>query len=389
MSRPRRISPVWALALFAPALGACGDDSGNGPPVPVPELAANLVMGGFSHPLFVTSPPGDSHRLFVVERTGTIRIIKDGVLLPRPFLDITGKVDDGVEQGILGMAFPADYATRRIFVLHYVDPNIDVRISRWHVASAAADVADTTEDRLLRVPQPIGDHNGGMVAFGRDGYLYASIGDGGCCGDPDGHGQDRSELLGSLIRIDVPATGDFRVPPSNPWATSVEIARELWNYGLRNPWRFSFDRSTGDLYLADVGDGSREEVNVIPHTSHGGENLGWRITEGLECYLGGPCDASGITQPVLDYGHDQGCAVMGGYVYRGAAIPALRGTYFYADFCGGWVRSFRWKNGQASERKEYPGLLPAGSNPNSFGEDAAGELYLTTEQGDLYRIEAK
>lgn len=384
-----RLALRWAPWLVLAALGACSDDSGNTPVGPVPPLTAALVQGGLSHPLFVTSPPGDRHRLFVVERTGTIRIIKDGVLLPTPFLDITDKVDDGVEQGILGMAFAPDYATSHMFILHYVDPNINVVLSRFHAPSAGADVADTAEYPLLTVPQPIGDHNGGMVAFGRDGYLYASIGDGGCCGDPDGHGQDRTELLGSILRIDVSGTGDYTVPASNPWATSVDIAHELWNYGLRNPWRFSFDRATGDLYLADVGDGSREEVDVISHTSTGGENLGWRIMEGLECFNGDPCSQAGLTLPVLDYGHDEGCAVMGGYVYRGQAIPALRGTYFYADFCTGWVRSFRWKNGAATERTEYTGFLPNGENPNSFGEDADGELYITTEGGNLYRIEAR
>jgi glucose/arabinose dehydrogenase len=346
------------------------------------------VLGGFSHPLFVTAPPGDT-RLFVVERTGTIRIIKNGTLLPTPFLDITDKVSSGSEQGVMGLAFAPDYATSRKFVVHYVDPSLTVVISRFRAPSAIADVADTAESLLLSVPQPIGDHNGGMVAFGRDGYLYASIGDGGCCGDPGGHGQDRSELLGSIIRIDVPSTGPYLIPPSNPWATDLNIARELWNYGLRNPWRFSFDRSTGDLYIADVGDGSREEVDVISHTSTGGENLGWRITEGLECYGGGSCNQTGITMPVLDYDHSEGCAVMGGYVYRGAAIPALKGTYFYADFCSGFVRSFRWAGGVATEKKEYAGMLPSGEQPNSFGEDSAGELYITTEGGNLYRIVAQ
>lgn len=388
-SHRRTSSLLIAVLLLATVSLSCSDDTANEPPGPVPPLQAQLVMDGFSHPLFVTTPPGDHHRLFVVERTGTIRIIKDGVLLGQPFLDITDKVDDGVEQGILGLAFAPDYATSHMFVVHYVDLNLDVRISRFHAPSQTADVADTTEDRLLRVPQITFDHNGGMVAFGKDGYLYASIGDGGCCGDPDGHGQDRTELLGSIIRIDVPTSGDFTIPPTNPYATSVEFAQELWNYGLRNPWRFSFDRSTGDLYIADVGEGTHEEVDVIPHSSTGGENLGWRTVEGMECYEGNPCDKSGTTLPVLQYGHDEGCAVMGGYVYRGRAIPALRGTYFYADFCSGFVRSFRWVNGQATEQKEYPGFLPNGSNPNSFGEDADGELYVTTEGGVLYRIVAQ
>ena len=381
--------PALALAAVAVSSSGCGSDGSAGPG-PVPELAARLVQDGFSHPLLVTAPTGDVHRLFVVERTGQVRILKDGVLLATPFLDITDKVNDGPEQGILGLAFAADYATSHMFVLHYVDLALNVVIARFHAPSAAADVADTAESVLLTVPQPVGDHNGGTVAFGPDGYLYVSLGDGGCCGDPDGHGQDRTELLGSILRIDVPTTGPYQIPPSNPWATHPTFRHELWNYGLRNPWRFSFDRSTGDLYIGDVGDGSREEVDVISHTSGGGENLGWRVTEGLECYGGGTsCNLTGITMPILDYGHDEGCAVMGGNVYRGKAIPALRGTYFYADFCAGFVRSFIWRGGQATEEKEYAGLLPDGSSPNSFGEDGNGELYITTEGGEVYRLVAK
>jgi glucose/arabinose dehydrogenase len=371
------------------ASGCSSADAGNGPPGEVPPLVAELVRGGFSHPLFVTAPSGDQTRLFVVERTGQIRIIKNGVLLAAPFLDITNKVNTGPEQGILGMALAPDYATSRMFMLHYVDPNLNVMLSRFHAPSATAVVADTTEQPLLSVPQPIGDHNGGMVAFGSDGYLYASIGDGGCCGDPNGHGQDRTELLGSILRLDVSGNGPYQIPPTNPWATHATFRHELWNYGLRNPWRFSFDRSTGDLYIGDVGDGSREEVDVVSHNSAGGENFGWRITEGLQCFNGGQCSTTGITMPVLDYGHGEGCAVMGGYVYRGAAIPALRGTYFYADFCAGWVRSFRWVGGAATEQREYPGMLPSGEQPNSFGEDAAGEIYITTENGRLYRVVAQ
>ncbi len=391
MPATARLSALAAVSVVLSLVSlGCSDDSGSEPSGPVPPLEASLVLGGFDHPLFVASPPGDQHRLFVVERTGKIKIIKDGTLLPDPFLDIGDKVDDGPEQGILGLAFAPDYATSHMFVLHYVDPDINVVISRFHAPSASSDVADTAESVLLTVPQPIGDHNGGTVAFGKDGYLYISIGDGGCCGDPDGHGQDRSELLGNILRINVPNTGPYTIPATNPWATSVDYSQELWNYGLRNPWRFSFDRSTGDMYIGDVGDNDREEIDVISHTSQGGENLGWRTTEGLQCYGGGnSCNMTGITMPVLDYGHGEGCAVMGGNVYRGSAIPALRGTYFYADFCSGFVRSFKWAGGQATDKKEYAGFLPDGSMPNSFGEDAAGELYITTEGGELYKIVAQ
>jgi glucose/arabinose dehydrogenase len=374
-----------ALPLFA--LAGCGDSTGS-TPATVPPLGLDTVLTGLSHPLFVTTPPGDHTRLFIVERTGTIRILKNGALLPTPFLDITSEVSTGSEQGILGMAFAPDYATSRMFVVYYIAPNTDAILSRFHVPAGTPDVADPTEDTLLTIGEPIGDHNGGMLAFGRDGDLYLSSGDGGCCGDPNGHGQDRTELLGSILRLGVGSSGPYTIPASNPWATHPTFRHELWNYGLRNPWRFSFDRATGDLYIADVGDGTREEVDVLSHLSTGGENLGWRIMEGTECYGGGACDMTGLTLPVLDYDHSEGCSIIGGYVYRGAAIPALRGTYFYADFCSAWIRSFRWSGNLVTDKQEYP-LLDASEFPNSFGEDADGELYITSEAGNLYKIVAR
>jgi glucose/arabinose dehydrogenase len=215
-----------------------------------------------------------------------------------------------------------------------------------------------------------------------------SVGDGGCCFDPNGHGQDRTELLGSLLRLDVKTTGPYGIPTANPWATSAFFRHELWNYGLRNPWRFSFDRTTGDLYIGDVGQDAFEEVNVVSHTSQGGENYGWRIMEGKQCYGGGTCNTAGLTLPVVDYPHAQGCAVIGGYVYRGAAIPALRGTYFYAEYCSAWIRTFRWVNGAATGQHQYD-WLQTGEFPNSFGEDADGELYVTSQAGHLFKIVAK
>lgn len=381
----RRAGLPW-LVVISLATGCGSDGPGS---LAVPTLGLDTLATGLDHPLFVTAPPGDRDRLFVVARPGTIRIIRNGVLLPKPFLDITPKVSTGAEQGILGMAFAPDYATSRRFYLHYIDPGVHSVLARFQAVSASGDSTDpATEDTLLTIAQPGGDHNGGMLAFGQDGFLYASVGDGGCCGDPDGHGQDRTELLGSVLRLDVSGAGGYSVPASNPWASDPTIRHELWSYGLRNPWRFSFDRLTGDLYLADVGDNSREEVDVVSHTSHGGENFGWRITEGSQCFNGGTCSTVGLTMPVLDYGHSEGCAVIGGYVYRGQAIPALRGTYFYADFCSGWIRSFRWSRGQATDQVQYS-LLSAGEQPNSFGEDDLGELYITTEGGSLYKIVAR
>jgi hypothetical protein len=327
--------------------------------------------------------------LFVVERTGQIRIIKNGTLLATPFLDITAQLFSGPEQGILGLAFPPDYATSKYFVVYYVNPNAVTVLSRFHVSSATADTALPGEDTLLSIPQIFfPDHNGGMLAYGQDQYLYLSVGDGGCCGDPNGHGQDRTELLGSLLRLDVGSSGPYAIPPDNPWASDLAFRHELWNYGLRNPWRFSFDRVTGDLYIADVGDITLEEVDAVSHTSTGGENYGWRIMEGSECFGGGTCNRSGLTLPAIAYGHTQGCSVIGGYVYRGDAIPALRGTYFYTDYCFAWIRTFRWVGGISTDQREYD-LLDPSSLPTSFGEDADGELYVTTDVGNVFKIVAQ
>lgn len=381
-----RLTGAWIGALALASLGAaCGESSGPGP---IPELALDTIATGMDHPLYVTSPPGDRTRLFVAERTGAIRIIKNGVLQPTPFLDITAEVSTGAEQGILGMAFPPDYATSKYFVVYYVNPSVQTVLSRFHVASGTSDTALSGEDTLLTIQQPVGNHNGGMLAYGQDSHLYLSVGDGGCCGDPGGHGQDRTELLGSMLRLQVGPTGPYQIPPTNPWATDTVIRRELWNYGLRNPFRFSFDRLTGDMYIGDVGDNTREEIDFLPHTSVGGENLGWPIMEGKECFGGGTaCNKTGLTLPVWDYPHSDGCSVIGGFVYRGAAIPALRGTYFYLDFCAAWVEAFRLPAILGSMRRYT--WLASFEAPNSFGEDADGELYITSESGNVFKIVAK
>jgi len=379
MTNVRLISTLTVAWVVA----ACGKDVG---PVVPPALALDTLATGMSSPLYVTAPPGDRTRLFIVERTGTIRIIKNGVLEATPFLDITARVSAGAEQGILGMAFPPDYATSRYFLVYYVNPSIETVLSRFHVGSATADTALSGEDTLLTIPQLTGNHNGGMVAYGQDGYVYVSVGDGGCCGDPDGHGQDRTELLGSILRLGIGPTGPYQIPATNPWAGHATYRHELWNYGLRNPFRFSFDRQTGDMYIGDVGDNTREEIDVVPRTSVGGENLGWRIMEGRECFGGGTaCNMNGLILPVWDYSHSQGCSVIGGFAYRGAAIPALRGTYFYLDFCAAWVETFRWSGGAVHERRRYT-WFDSNEFPNSFGEDGEGELYITSESGSVFKI---
>jgi glucose/arabinose dehydrogenase len=354
-------------------------------------LGLQTVTTGLTFPLYLTTPPGDNDRLFIVEKTGTIRIIKNGLLLGTPFLDISSLVSTGSEQGLLGLAFDPNYGMNGRFYVSYTDITGNSKIVRYLVSSNP-DIAQPSPDRtLLTVNQPYDNHNGGDILFGPDGYLYIGFGDGGSENDPDGHGQNLTDLLGSLLRIDVSPIGDYAIPPDNPFASSPPAKPELWDYGLRNPWRFSFDRQTGDLYIGDVGQSAREEVDVSPAGQGGGKglNYGWNIMEGTICTPGvSPpnCGMSGLTLPVLDYNHSNGsCAVTGGYVYRGSAIPAIQGAYFYADFCAGWVKSFVYQNDQAINRTDWVSLRPGG-NITTFGEDAQGELYILTSQGGVYRI---
>jgi glucose/arabinose dehydrogenase len=353
------------------------------------SLGLQPVATGFNFPVYLTAPPGDNNRLFIVEKGGRIHIIKNGTLLGSPFLDISSLVSTGYEQGLLGLAFDPNYANNGRFYISYTDTAGNSRIVRYLVSSNP-DIAQTTPDRvLLTIPQPYANHNGGDIAFGPDGYLYIGMGDGGSGNDPQNNGQDLTDLLGSLLRIDVSPAGDYAIPSNNPFVNQPPARGELWDYGLRNPWRFSFDRQTGDLYIADVGQNDREEVNLSPASAGGGKglNYGWRIMEGTICTPGvNPnCSMAGLTLPVLDYSHSEGCSVTGGYVYRGSAISGLAGTYFYSDYCSGWVRSFRYQNGQVTAQTQWSSLSPGG-NVTSFGEDNQGEIYILTAQGGVYRI---
>lgn len=330
--------------------------------------------------------------MFVVEKRGTIRIIRNGALLPGQFVNLMGQVSTGGEQGLLGMAFDPNYAANRRFYVNYTNLNGDTVIARFLADAVDPDATPATLDRvLLSVPQPFANHNGGMLAFGPEGLLYIGLGDGGSGGDPDNRAQNLNDLLGKMLRIDVSQATpplEYSIPPDNPFAVGGGRP-EIWSLGLRNPWRYSFDRQTGDFYIADVGQASREEVNVSLASSGGGRglNYGWRLMEGTACFNPPTnCNPGTLTLPVLDYDHSGGaCSVTGGYVYRGQAVPNLRGTYFYADFCAGWVRSFRFQNGQVTEQTDWV-LLRPGGDITSFGEDAAGELYLMTAQGGLFRI---
>lgn len=382
MPRPTTLLGVLQPSLLL-MLAACS--SSEQPPPAGPDLALETVATGFDFPLLATAPDGDA-RLFVVEKGGAVKIVKGGTVLPTSFLDVSSLVSTGSEQGLLGLAFDPQYGANGRFFVSYTNPSGDNVLASYQV-SGNPDVADATSGVIrLTVDQPQGNHNGGHVAFGPDGYLYMGIGDGGGAGDPDGHGQDRSDLLGSILRLDVSASTGYAVPASNPFVGMAGMRGELWNWGLRNPWRFSFDRSTGDLYIGDVGQGEREEIDVATASSGGGSgaNYGWNIMEGTRCYDASSCDQSGLVLPVLDYTHDDGCSVSGGYVYRGTAIPDLVGTYFYADYCEGWVRSFRYSGGQASEKGAWSDLAPGGKIPG-FGEDGMGELYVLAGSG-VYRI---
>jgi glucose/arabinose dehydrogenase len=379
------------LSLLLPSallvLAACSSDTQQPPPAAL-DLALEPVATTFAFPLLATAPSGDP-RLFVVEKGGLVKIVKDGAVLNTPFLDLSGLISNGGEQGLLGLAFDPQYGTNGRFFVSYTNTAGDNVLASYQVSSNADVAAAGSGVIRLTVGQPYDNHNGGHIAFGPDGYLYMGIGDGGSGGDPDGHGQDRNDLLGSILRLDVSGATGYTVPVGNPLVGVAGTRSELWNWGLRNPWRFSFDRSTGDLYIGDVGQGEREEIDIGSAATGGGKgaNYGWSIMEGMRCYNAGSCDMTGLTLPVLDYTHGDGCSVTGGYVYRGTAIPDLAGTYFYADYCSGWVRSFRYTSGQVTEAGSWDALAPGGSI-SSFGEDGAGELYVLTAAGGVYRIVA-
>ncbi len=386
---PRRPTTTALSLILALAASGCSSQFENETPDPpdgTEPVALQLVASGLTFPLYLTAPDGDA-RLFIVEKGGTIRIVKAGSLLPAPFLDISGQVSTGSEQGLLGLAFHPGYATNGRFVVHYTDVAGDTRVSEFRVSSDP-DVADpASEVPILAADQPFPNHNGGQVLFGPDGYLYIMLGDGGSAGDPGGRAQSLADLFGSILRVEPLDGGGYAVPSDNPFVSTVGARPEVWSYGLRNPWRIAFDPATGDLYIADVGQQEWEEVNVSPSAEGAGKglNFGWNVMEGPECFLDSSCDQGAFELPVLSYSHSDGCSITGGFVYRGAAIPALQGHYFYSDYCQGWVRSFRFENGSAVDQFQWPTLAP-GSNVPGFGRDAAGELYVMSTAGVVFKI---
>jgi glucose/arabinose dehydrogenase len=384
-----RTAQVTAVGPGSTSVVASARGSGGSAAIIVSAAPTlQLVVSGLTAPLYVTQPRADTSRLFVVEQPGRIRVIRNGTLLATPYLDITGLVLSGGERGLLSMAFHPNYANNGQFFVFYTDLNGNLQVARYTV-SANPDAASTgSAQPILFIAHPsFGNHNGGLILFGPDGFLYIGTGDGGGGGDPNGNGQNKATLLGKILRIDVNAGSPYVVPASNPFVGLPPARPEIWAYGLRNPWRFSFDLVTRQLYVADVGQGEREEINVQPATSTGGENYGWNIMEGTLCFSpASGCAQTGLVLPVLDYDHSQGCSVTGGHVYRGSRFPILAGHYFYGDYCGGWVRSFRYLNGAAHDERDYTLEFGNLGNITSFGEDTRGELYIVTQGGNVYRI---
>ncbi len=391
----RHLLVAGVVVVGTGCLIGCGDNGSNQgslPPLPSSiSVQLQSISTSLSSPVFMTAPANDTTRLFIVEQGGLIRIydVIAGSLLATPFLDISGLITAGGEQGLLGLAFDPQYAANRQLYVHYTNTAGDIVIARYLRHPTNVNLADpSTGTPLLTVAHPtFSNHNGGMLAFGPDGCLYAGVGDGGSGGDPNNNGQNQNTRLGKLLRIDPFLGGPCANNIANPFLAGA--APEVWSVGLRNPWRFSFDRQTHDLYIGDVGQGTREEINVSLAPNAGRAlNFGWRLMEGFLCFNpSSNCNPGGLTLPVLDYPHLSGaCSVTGGYVYRGSVMPALQSTYFYADFCAGFVRSFRYQNGQATEQTEWPLLSPPGSFVTSFGEDASGELYITTQGGGLFKF---
>lgn len=381
---------LLAVAVAASVLAACNDSTSAGENPPPPDSTVDLtvtpVVSGLSRPLYLTAPAGDA-RLFIVEKTGAIRTVKNGSLLPTPFLDLGGAVSSGGEQGLLSMAFHPDYASNGFFYVDYTDVGGNTQVVRYTVQTGNPDAADPASAKtILTVEQPFANHNGGLLLFGPDGKLYIGLGDGGSGGDPLGNGQNLATLLGKVLRIDVDAGDPYAVPPDNPFVDRADARGEVWAYGLRNPWRFAFDAESDRLYIADVGQGAWEEVDVVA-TNDGGRNFGWNIMEGAHCYRASSCDQTGLTLPVLEYSHDEGCSITGGFVYRGSLAPSVRGQYFYSDYCTGFLRSFTFDGSAATDTTTW-NVGDIGSI-QSFGQDAAGEMYLLSSDGTVYRVEER
>jgi glucose/arabinose dehydrogenase len=383
------------LALAAVLVAGCGGGNGSAAtPEPPPQETASSAasvrlqeIGSFEEPLYVTAPPGDRERVFVVEQGGTVRIVRGGRTLEKPFLDVSDAISSGGERGLLSLAFAPDYAQSGLFYVYYTDPEGDARVVEYRRRSA--DEADPNSARqVIRFPDFEPNHNGGLALFGPDDLLYIGTGDGGGGGDPHGargHGQALNTLLGKLLRIDPRRSGSrpYSVPRDNPFVGRSGARPEIYSYGLRNPWRFSFDRRTGDLTIADVGQGAWEEVNFVRRGKGKGANFGWRVFEGRERYAEGE-RARGAVMPVIVESHADGnCSITGGVVIRDPALRAWRGRYVYGDLCRGVLQTAVLSNGRARNKMDRNLNVDSLS---SFGEDARGRVYVTSLDGPVYRL---
>jgi glucose/arabinose dehydrogenase len=351
----------------------------SAPPADVANVKLVPVATGLERPVALVAAPGDARkRLFIVEQVGAIRVLENGAIREGRFLDIRKNVSRDNEQGLLGLAFHPRFAENRKLYINYTDKDGDTHVVEYQVGGTSPDQVDmATAREVLRVEQPYSNHNGGNLVFGPDGKLWVGLGDGGAAGDPLEAGQDDKKQLAKMLRIDVDAA-----------TPAVEIA----NKGLRNPWRYSFDSATGDLYIGDVGQNAWEQIYVVPHDKLTGHNFGWSIAEGRHCYDAARCDLSKFTPPVTDYDHTTGCSVTGGVVYRGKALPALAGVYFYADYCTAIIRSFRWAPDGIRQHWEWKPVLDPDSRLGqiaSFGVDHDGEIYMLLLGGDILRLSSR
>jgi len=353
------------------------------------DLFLKPVVDGLSLPVGLANAGDGSGRLFVVEKRGSIRVVQSGQPAGAAFLNIQDRVgSDSSEQGLLGLAFHPNFAQNGWFFVNYTDTQGNTVISRFSVTSALGMADPSSETRVLSFDQPAPNHNGGHLAFGPDGYLYIGTGDGGGGGDTFGNGQNAHALLGKMLRIDVDSL-PYSIPPDNPFVGNPAYLPEIWAIGLRNPWRYSFDRQTGDLVIADVGQGDYEEVNVQPASSAGGENYGWPIMEGLHCFPSfNNCVSNGLILPVAEYDHSSGgCSITGGYVYHGSQYPQLDGVYFYGDYCSSTI--WGMARDDAGVWQSRP-LAQMDGSLSSFGEDENGEMYLADMRGGvIYQLAAR
>lgn len=390
----RQLGTRYTLSsLVLPANAPPPDNGSSTPPLPLPDIALSLVASGVQQPTHITHAGDGSDRLFVVEKGGRIRILQNGVVAVTPFLDIRDRVRTTGEEGLLSVAFPPDYARKGYVYVYYTNQASNNVVARFR-QSADPNVLDpASEEIILTLNHPTyANHNGGQIAFGPDGYLYIATGDGGGAGDPNNNAQNPQSLLGKLLRIDVESGGSapYQIPETNPFVGDRDrgdrTRDEIWALGLRNPWRFSFDRVTGDLYIADVGQSAREEINVQGASSLGGENYGWNILEGSQRYANSTQSTAGLVRPVVEYDRTLGQSVTGGLVYRGSRYPALQGVYLYGDFVTGNIWGLR-RVGSLWENKR---LLDSPYQISTFGDDAAGNLYLAHfSRGEIYQLSAR